>query len=89
MENSNTPVGNGVPEDKKVLCAVLAFLNLFGIHNFLLGETHKGILKIILIVVGAALVGIGPVAAWVWSIIEGVKILQGTYEIDTEAWFKI
>ena len=88
MENSNTPVGNGVPEDKKVVCAVLAFLNLFGIHNFILGETHKGILKLILIIPGA-IIAVGPVLAWVLSIIEGVKILQGTYEIDTEAWFKI
>ncbi len=73
--------GEFVPEDKRVLCAVLAFLLNIGIHNFLLGETHKGILKIILTV---TFIGI-PVAV-VLSWIEAFKILNGSYVVDTEKW---
>jgi len=89
MENNNVPAGNGVPEDKKTLCGVLAIVFWFGIHNFILGETYKGILKIILVVVGSWIFGIGGILAAVWSIIEGIKILNGTYEVAPDKWFAI
>ena len=89
MENNNVPAGNSVPEDKKTLCGVLAILLWFGVHNFILGETYKGILKSILVLVGSWIFGIGGILAGVWSIIEGIKILNGTYEVAPDKWFAI
>ena len=89
MENNNVPTGSSVPEDKKTLCGVLAIVLWFGVHNFILGEKYKGILKIILVLVGSWVYGIGGILAGVWSIIEAVKIFQGTYVVEPDKWFAI
>lgn len=70
-----------VPEDKRVICAVLALLFSFGVHNFILGETKKGILKIVLTV----LVFTWIVAA-VLSLIDAIKLFMRTYEVDIEKY---
>lgn len=79
---SGNSVGGGVPEDKKTLCGILAiFLNI-GIHNFILGETKKGITKIVLTVLGITI----PVAV-ILSWIEAYKIFTGSYEVNPDKFF--
>ena len=67
-------------ENKLILIVIAIFCGAFGIHNFALGETKKGIVKI----VGSLLCGIvGSILAWY----DIVKIYKGTYVVDPEAFF--
>ncbi len=61
-------------QDKIVVALVCFFLGGIGVHNFMLGETKKGIFKIL----GCFLCGISLIL----SIIDLVKILMGTYVVD-------
>ncbi len=61
-------------QDKLTIALVCFFLGGIGIHNFMMGETKKGIMKI----VGLCLCGISLILA----LIDFVKILMGTYVVD-------
>ena len=66
----------GIPLDpsKRTVIAVIALLlGAFGVHNFILGETKRGIRKIVL----TCFCGIGGILA----LVEFVQILLGTYTI--------
>ena len=78
--------GCAVKEEKtyagydKILMALLAFfLGGFGVHNFLMGEVKKGVIKIIT----TFCFGIG----YILALIDCVRILTETYEIDPEKLF--
>ena len=59
----------------KIMFALLAFfLGGFGIHCFLLGESKKGIFRIIM----TCVCGIGGIIA----LIDFIKILMGNYTVD-------
>ncbi len=62
--------------DKIVIILVCLFLGGFGIHNFMMGETKKGVVKI----VANFLCGIGSILA----LIDLIKIAMGKYEVDPE-----
>lgn len=59
------------------------FLGSFGVHNFYLGNTGKAIGQLLLTLIGWIACGMGPLAAWVWGLVEGIMILTG--KIDTDA----
>ena len=61
-------------QDKIVMILICLFLGGLGIHNFMMGETKKGIVKI----VGAFLCGISGILA----LIDFIKILMDKYEVD-------
>ncbi len=63
-------------QDKIVILLVCLFLGGLGIHNFIMGETKKGIFKIIM----SFICGIGEILA----IIDLIKIALDKYEINTE-----
>lgn len=63
-------------QDKIVMIIVCLFLGGIGIHNFMMGETKKGVFKIIM----SLLCGIGGILA----LIDLVKIAMGTYTVDPE-----
>lgn len=65
--------------DKVTIALVCFFLGGLGIHNFMLGETKKGIVKI----VGCFLCGISGILA----LIDFIKILMDKYEVDPEKLF--
>lgn len=69
------------PQPKSKLAAGLLgiFLGSLGVHNFYLGYTGKAVAQLLLTVVGWILLGLGPVAAWIWGLIEGILILCSTY----------
>ena len=58
-------------KDKIVMALVAFFLGGIGIHNFMMGEKKKGILKIVL----SFLCGIGGILA----LIDLIRIAMGTY----------
>lgn len=58
------------------------FLGSLGIHNFYLGYTNKGVAQILLTLVGWIAFGLGPVAAAIWALVEGIEIFAGTISTD-------
>ncbi len=61
-------------QDKVMMALICFFLGGIGVHNFMMGETKKGVFKII----GCFLCGISAI----FAIIDLVKILMGTYVVD-------
>lgn len=67
--------GPGMSDKSKVTAAIYAFfLGEFGIHNFYLGRTGRGVAQL-LITIFLAVIVIGPIISWVWAIVEGAQIL--------------
>ena len=63
-------------QDKTVMILICLFLGGLGIHNFMMGETKKGIFKIIM----SCLCGIGAI----FALIDLIKIAMGTYVVDPD-----
>lgn len=61
-------------QDKVVIALIAFFLGGIGIHNFMLGESKKGIFRI----VTSLCCGIGGI----FALIDFIKILMGTYKVD-------
>lgn len=74
-------------KDKIVIILLLVFLGGIGIHNFVMGETKKGIAKILLSIPGSLLCGIGPIICFVLLILELIKIATEKYVVDTTKFF--
>jgi len=70
----NAASGNLNGQDKIVMILICFFLGGFGIHNFMMGETKKGVFKIIM----TFLCGIGGILA----LIDLIKIAMGSYVVD-------
>lgn len=71
VKNNNT---NG--QDKIVLILICLFLGGLGIHNFIMGETKKGIFRIIM----SLFCGLG----WIFALVDLIKIAMDTYVIDPD-----
>ncbi len=52
-----------------------------GIHNFYLGYTTKGVIQLVLTLVGWVVI-VGPIIAAIWGLIEGIMILTGSIDRD-------
>ena len=63
-------------KDKMTMAIICFFLGFIGIHNFMLGETKKGIVKI----VASSCCGLGGILV----LIDFIKILMDKYEVDPE-----
>ncbi len=83
--NTNTTTSSSSAKPKSKIAAGLlgVFLGSFGVHNFYLGYTSKAVAQLLLTLVGWIACGLGPIAAWIWGLIEGIMILTGS--IDTDA----
>ena len=77
--NKSIANGNLNGQDKLVMALVCFFLGAIGIHNFIMGETKKGILKIIL----CFCFGISEILA----LIDFVRILTDKYVVDPNKFF--
>lgn len=62
-------------QDKIVMALICFFLGAIGIHNFMMGEKKRGILKIVLSVVTCGFVG------GILALIDFIKILLDKYEV--------
>jgi uncharacterized membrane protein YvbJ len=63
-------------QDKIVIILICLFLGGLGIHNFMMGETKKGIFKIVM----SCCCGIG----FIFALIDLIKIAMGSYVADPE-----
>lgn len=50
------------------------FLGSLGVHNFYLGNTGKAVAQLLLTIIGWIII-IGPLAASIWGLVEGILIL--------------
>ena len=57
-------------------------LGALGIHNFYLGYNNKAIAQLLLSLVGWIFLGLGPLIAGIWGLIEGIMILTGSINTD-------
>ena len=73
----------GYGQKSRIAAALLAFLfGTFGVHNFYIGKTGKGVSQLLLCTLGAAACGIGPIVTMIWSLCEGVQLLKDTVPAD-------
>lgn len=86
---ARTDYPEGYKIKRKYVSVILAAcLGYIGIHDFYLGRSTKGIIKILLFTVGAIFVGLGPIAAYIWAIVDAVQLLEEVQDRD-ENGFKI
>ena len=71
--------GNFGKYDKVTIAVICFFLGGLGIHNFMLGETKKGIVKIVL----SFCFGISEILA----LIDFIRILMDSYEVNPDKFF--
>lgn len=69
----------------RVLAGLLGILlGGFGIHNFYLGYSSKGVIQLVLLLCGLFTCGITAFGAEIWGVIEGVMILTGSIDRDAD-----
>jgi TM2 domain-containing membrane protein YozV len=80
---NNNPNPNPMLEPKsKLVAGLLAiFVGSFGVHNFYLGYTQRGLIQLLLTTVGSIVI-VGPFVAGLWALIEGIQIFIGEINID-------
>lgn len=71
--------GDYAGHDKMTMALICFFLGGIGIHNFMMGETKKGIVKI----AATCCFGIGCILA----LIDFIRILTDSYVVDPEKMF--
>lgn len=57
------------------------FLGTFGIHNYYLGNNSKATTQLLITVLSC---GILSIVSAVWGLVEGIQILTGTINTDSE-----
>ena len=67
---------NNLGSDKVMLAVICFFFGAIGIHNFIMGETKKGITRI----VASFCCGIGEI----FALVDFIKILTDKYVIDPD-----
>ena len=82
VQGPMNPKDAWVPAGKdKIVCILLCFfLGGLGIHNFYMGETKKGVLKLVL-----TLLVIPSFVSGILCLIDFIKMLIGSYTYDPEA----
>ena len=82
-QNMNNNVVNTQQPKSKIAAGLLGiFLGSFGVHNFYLGYTNKAVGQLLLTLIGWILCGLGPIAAAIWGLVEGILILTGSINRD-------
>ena len=80
IKKAAAAAGNLGGKDKIVMALVAFFVGGFGVHNFMMGETKKGIVKIVFALCLAPVAGI-------LALIDFIKILMDKYVVDPEKFF--
>ena len=74
-------VAPAAPKSKTIAVILAWFLGAFGVHNFYLGDTTKGAIKLAITVVSCGTLAI--VSAY-WGMAEGIMILTGKTTTDAK-----
>ena len=74
----NNTIEQKTSEKSKMAAGLLGiFLGAWGIHNFYLGNTNRGVIQLVLTLVTCGVAGI-------WGVIEGILILCGNINTDAK-----
>jgi len=69
----------------RILAGILGILlGGFGVHNFYLGNTSKGVIQVGLTLCGIFTFGITSVISEIWGLVEGILILVGHINEDVD-----
>ena len=83
--STNKTSSNNSGSKSKIAAGLLGiFLGSLGVHNFYLGYTGKAVGQLLLTLIGWVACGLGPIAAGVWGLVEGIMILTGSINKDAE-----
>ena len=74
IEDKKNANGNLNGQDKITMALICFFLGGIGIHNFMMGESKKGIFKI----VSCLCCGLG----FIFALVDFIRILCGSYVVD-------
>ena len=76
----------GYKQKSRIAAGILAILGgTLGLHNFYLGNSQRGLTQLLLAVLGSALTcGISTIVVMIWTINEGIKILE--HRVNTDAY---
>ncbi len=74
-------------KDKVLIIVLLLLVGGFGVHNFVMGETKKGIAKIVLTVASPLTCGITALVLFVLLIMELIRVCTDKYVVDTNKLF--
>ena len=83
MPMGPAPIPPGYQQKSKLAAGLLGiFLGSLGVHNFYLGYTGKAVGQLLLTLIGWIACGLGPIAAAVWGLVEGIMLLTGSIGTD-------
>ena len=78
------------PHSKLAAGLLSIFLGCFGVGNFYLGRTGRGVAQLMLTLIGFLFFFIGPTIAIIWGLIEGILILTSStgsfWHRDARGW---
>lgn len=78
----NTAAYGPVGGKSKVAAGLLGiFLGCFGAHNFYLGYSGKAVAQLLITLLTC---GIGSIVSGIWGFIEGIMILTGSINMDSD-----
>lgn len=91
MPNGNGPYPISPTPHSKLAAGLLSiFLGCFGVGNFYLGRTGRGVAQLMLTLIGFPFFFIGPTIAIIWGLIEGILILTSStgsfWHRDARGW---
>ncbi|WP_232348488.1 MULTISPECIES: TM2 domain-containing protein [Bifidobacterium] len=79
-----------IPHSKLAAGLLSIFLGCFGVGNFYLGRTGRGVAQLMLTLIGFPFFFIGPTIAVIWGLIEGILILTSStgsfWHRDARGW---
>lgn len=74
----------GSQQKSKIAAGLLGiFLGGLGIHNFYLGNTNRGLIQLLVCLIGGVITcGLAAIAMEIWGLVEGIMILTGSINTD-------
>lgn len=91
MPNSKGPYPISPTPHSKLTAGILSlFLGCFGVGNFYLGRTGRGVAQLMLTLIGFFFFFLGPTIAIIWGMVEGILILASSpgsfWHRDAREW---
>lgn len=79
----------GYMQKSRIAAGILAILlGTYGIHSFYLGNTSRGLMQLLISLLGSLVTcGLAAIAIMIWGILDGIKILDGRINVDANGVF--
>jgi len=79
----------GYAQKSRIAAGILAILlGAYGIHSFYLGNTSRGLMQLLISLLGSLVTcGLAAIAIMIWGVLDGIKILDGRINVDANGVF--